>query len=116
MDPNELKLVSGILVGLGFLALLHQMYWQVRIGLIDRQAKSAFLFLLLTTSIMGQLAVSYIGGPTFGNTPRGIVFFFAWLGSLLWWTFCTMRHNAAVLKRIKQAETQLRKRLYSVMR
>ncbi len=116
MSPDDLKYLSGVIVGVGFIALVHQMYWQVRIGLIDRQAKSAFLFLLLTTAIMGQLAVSYIGGPTFGNTPRGNLFFIALVVSLLWWSGCTLRHHATVLKRIKDQEKQMRKPLDSVMR
>lgn len=99
LTPDELKTISGVIVGIGFLALVHQMYWQVRIGLIDRQAKSAFLFLLITTAIMGQLAASYMGGPTFGNTTHGVVCFFAWVGSLIWWSYCTLRHNASVLRR-----------------
>lgn len=116
LTPDELKTISGVIVGIGFIALVHQMYWQVRIGLIDRQAKSAFLFLLLTTLIMGQLTLSYLGGPTFGNTSRGVVFFFAWVGSLIWWSFCTLRHNATVLKRIRDTKKELRKPLDSVMR
>ncbi len=116
MTPDELKTISGVIVGIGFIALLHQMYWQVRIGLIDRQAKSAFLFLLITTLIMGQLAVSYMGGPTFGNTERGVVFFFLWVGCLVWWSICTLQHNHTVLRRIRHAEKELRKPLDSVMR
>lgn len=116
LTPDELKTISGVIVGIGFLALVHQMYWQVRIGLVDRQAKSAFLFLLITTAIMGQLAASYMGGPTFGNTTRGVVCFFAWVGSLIWWSYCTLRHNASVLRRIRNTEKEMRKPLDSVMR
>lgn len=116
MSPEELRILSGVIVGVGFFALLHQMAWQVRIGLRDRQTWSAFLFLLSTTVIIGQLALSYLGVVTLGNTERGPVFFFTWLASLLWWSFCTMRHNASVMRRIRDQKKQLRQPLDSVMR
>lgn len=106
MTPDEFKFLTGVIVCVGFVALVHQLYWQLRIGLIDRQSRSAFFFLLLTTLVMGQLMVSYLGGPTFGNTERGVVFFFTWVGALLWWSFCTLRHNANALRKMREAKRQ----------
>lgn len=106
MTPAEFQTLSGVLVALGFLALVHQMFWQVRIGLIDRQARSAFLFLLITAAIMVQLAASYMGGPRLGNTDRGVMFFFLWVGSLIWWSFCTLHHNAVALRKMREARKQ----------
>lgn len=108
MTPDELFRLTGTIVTIGFFALIHQMYWQVRIGLIDRQAKSAFLFLLMTTIIIGQLAVTYLFRISLGGSERGPVFFFLWLGALLWWSYCTLRHNANALRRKRKAERMFR--------
>ncbi len=116
MTPDQIKIISGVLTAIGFFALCHQIYWQLRIGLPDRQSKSAFYFLFMTALIDGQLSLSYLGVFTFGNTERGPVFFFAWLVSVIWWSYCTWRHNAAALRKIKDAERRLRKPLDSVMR
>ncbi len=116
MTPDEIKTVSGVLTALGFLAICHQIHWQLRIGLPDRQSKSAFYFLCTTALIVGQLSLSYLNVVTFGNTQRGPLFLFLWLASLIWWSYCTWRHNAAALRKIKDAERRLRKPLDSVMR
>ena len=106
MSPDELKLLTGTITCIGFIALVHQLFWQVRIGLIDRQARSAFFFLLMTTLVMGQLMVSYLGGPTMGNTHRGVISFALWVGSLVWWSFCTLQHNALALRKLRDAKRQ----------
>ena len=84
MTPEEIKVISGILTAIGFLVLLRQIQWQRRVGFADRQAVSAFLFLALTTFIVGQLALSYLGVLTFGNTERGPLVYLLWLGAVIW--------------------------------
>lgn len=107
MTPEEIKMVSGVLTLVGFFCLLRQVYWQLvvqrrrhprlrwywALRRADRQTVSAFLFLSLTTLVVGQLMLSYLGVVTFGSTERGPIFYFAWCASLIWWNFCTERHN-----------------------
>lgn len=118
MSPEEIKLISGVLTAIGFMVLLRQIQWQKRVGLFDRQAVSAFLFLALTTFIVGQLALSYLGIVTFGNTERGPIVYLLWLGAVIWWGICTERHNGPTwrrmkdaTKRVREAERKLRKPL-----
>jgi hypothetical protein len=106
MTPDELRYLTGVITCVGFIALVHQLSWQVRIGLSDRQAKSAFFFLFMTMLVMGQLMVSYLGGPTMGNTHRGVITYVIWVASLVWWSFCTLRHNAIALKKLREAKRQ----------
>ena len=107
MTPEEIKVVSGVLTLVGFFCLLRQVYWQIAVQRrrhprlrwywalrqADRQTVSAFLFLSLTTSVVGQLMLSYLNVVPFGATERWPVFYFAWCASLIWWNFCTERHN-----------------------
>jgi len=107
MTPEQIKLVSGVLTLIGFLFLLRQIYWQIvvqrrrhprlrwhwALRMADRQTVSAFLFLSLTTAIVGQLMLSYLNVVPFGNQVRGPVFYFAWCASVIWWGICTERHN-----------------------
>lgn len=112
MTPEHITLVSGVLTFVGFLCLLRQVYWQIRVQrrrhprltwywalrMADRQTVSAFLFLSLTTIIVGQLMLSYLGVVQFGNQVRGPVSYFAWCASVIWWSVCTERHNARKVK------------------
>ena len=108
MTPDEIqRAASGVLTLIGFLCLLRQVYWQLRVQRrryprlawywalrqADRQTVSAFLFLSLTTMVVGQLMLSYLGGVAFGATERGPIFYFAWCASVIWWNICTERHN-----------------------
>ena len=107
MTPELIRDISGVLTLIGFFFLLRQVYWQVRVQrrrhkrltwywalrMADRQTVSAFLFLSLTTLVVGQLMLSYLGVVPFGTTERGPVFYFAWCASVIWWGFCTERHN-----------------------
>lgn len=109
MTPERIRDISGVLTLIGFLFLLRQVYWQVRaqrrrhprlrwywaLRLADRQTVSEFLFLSLTTAIVGQLMLSYLVlvGVPFGATERGPASYFAWCISVIWWGFCTERYN-----------------------
>lgn len=107
MTPEQIKVVSGVLTLIGFVCLLRQIQWQLRVQrrryprlawywalrLADRQTVSAFLFLALTTLVVGQLMLSYLGVVAFGTTERGPIFYFAWCASVIWWNICTERHN-----------------------
>lgn len=106
MTPDEIKTISGVLTAIGFLVLLRLLQWQRRAGVDDEQGRSAFLFLLLTTLIVGQIALSYLSILTFGNTERGPFFYLIWLITVIYWGARTERYNGPIWRRIKAAERE----------
>ncbi len=107
LTPDIASFLSGVVFVLAALFLGRMMWWQWRVGLVDRQARSAFYFVLSLWVICIQYAVVYLLDISFGNTERGPLMLFVWLLSLAWWNVCTETHNARVLREIEQHRRSL---------
>jgi hypothetical protein len=110
LNPDDARFITGIEFAIVALFLGRMMWWQVRVGLVDRQAKSAFIFVMVLTTICIQYALSYLGFFSFGNTDRGPLFLLVFLLALMWWNTCTERHNVAVLREIERHKRALQLR------
>jgi hypothetical protein len=87
------RFITGVETLVAFLGLLVLLGVQLRLGPRDRQERSAFFFVAATAAIVGQLSLSYLGGPPLGESTRGNVSYALWVGSIVWFAYCTIRHN-----------------------
>lgn len=107
MTPEEYKLVTGILTFLGFVGLATIVYWQFRVWPRDRQMASAMIFVLTLALVIGQLCVSYLGGPTLGTGPRGTLSYAALMLSIVWLAVETRKFNRRVLAHQKRTKRRI---------
>ncbi len=114
LSPDVAKFITAALYVVAVIILVRQMWWQRRVGIVDQQARSAFVFLLFLAIVCSMYVASYLGFFSFGNTDRGPVFVFLFVCALAWWNNCTERHNAHVLKQMEEHKRTLRRPLGSV--
>ena len=96
------RLITGVETFGAFLGLLLLLSVQLRLGPRDRQEWSAFFFVAATALIVGQLSLSYLGGPGLGTSTRGNVSYALWVASILWFALCTIRHNRKVGRSVRR--------------
>lgn len=101
MMPNE-KLVTAAETLVACVGLLVLLSVQLRLGPRDRQEWSAFFFVATTAAIVGQLSLSYFGGPSLGDGIRGNISYALWVGSIVWFAFCTIRHNRKIGRSVRR--------------
>lgn len=99
--PDE-RLITGIETFVAFCGLLYLLSVQLRLGPRDRQEWSAFFFVAATALIVGQLSVSYLGGPGLGTSARGNVSYALWVASIVWFVICTRSHNRRVGRSLRR--------------
>ena len=98
MTPEDFKRLTGALTFMGFVGLATILYWQIRVWPRDRQMASALVFILTLGAVIGQLCVSYLGGPTLGTGLRGTISYAALMLSIAWLAVETRQFNIRVLE------------------
>lgn len=93
MDPNDYRLITSYLTGIGFLALSYLLYTQLRLWPRDRQEWSATIFVLTLWALMGQLCLAYLGVAPLGMGIRGVITYSAWVIATLGFAYETQKHN-----------------------
>lgn len=96
--PTTLQ-VSAVLTFAGFLAALYLLSWQIRIRPRDRQAWAALALIASLMAILGQLCWFYLGGPSLGQSTRGVVSYAAVMLSLVFLAWETRSINREILRR-----------------
>lgn len=99
--PTE-RIITGIETFIAFLGLLYLLREQFRLGPRDQQEWSAVLFVMATALIVGQLSLSYLGGPSLGTGARGNVSYALWVGSIVWFVVSTRHHNRRVGRSVRR--------------
>lgn len=103
MSEDHYRQLNGIMLLVGALCMLIQVYWQLDLKLPTWQRRTACLMVLATFSIMLQygLAVGrwFPWATTFALGPRGTVTFFVWIGASVLWAIVTYFDNRGVKRR-----------------
>jgi hypothetical protein len=108
VDADAIRHLNGVLLLVGSLCLLRQLYWQIRVRARDWQQRSAFILVAMTgllTLQYGLAALEVVPGLSTGY--RGTATFIGWVAAVVYWTICTELHNRQVLRDITSGKTRL---------
>ncbi len=104
MSEDQFRQLNGIMLILGALGMLIQVYWQLDMKLPTWQRRTACLMVVATFAVMFQygLAVGlwFPEFSTFALGPRGTVTFFFWIGSIMLWAVVTYVDNRRIKRRL----------------